>query len=84
MSEVDFLNDAIAERFGFVRRARGPFLYTQKGVRLTDLYRDAGRAVLGWAEQAPLPCLRMFFRADLPEVFHMFFGKAFESCRNFT
>lgn len=48
MSEVDFLNDAIAERFGFVRRARGPFLYTQKGVRLTDLYRDAGRAVLGW------------------------------------
>lgn len=36
------------ERYGAVTRARGAFLYTKKGVRLTDLYQEAGRAILGW------------------------------------
>ncbi|MGP1523483.1 MAG: hypothetical protein ACTTKC_09340 [Treponema sp.] len=40
-------NDELIKRYGAVVRARGPYLYTQKGVRLTDLYLDAGRAVLG-------------------------------------
>ena len=35
-------------RYGAVRRARGCFLYTKKGVRVTDLYQEAGRAILGW------------------------------------
>lgn len=35
-------------RYGAVTRARGPFLYTKKGVRVTDLYQEAGRAILGW------------------------------------
>ncbi|MCM1322037.1 MAG: hypothetical protein NC041_08070 [Bacteroides sp.] len=38
----------IRSRCGFVRRARGCYLYTEKGVRLTDLYLDGGRAILGW------------------------------------
>ena len=35
-------------RYGAVTRARGCFLYTKKGVRVTDLYQEAGRAILGW------------------------------------
>ena len=35
-------------RYGAVTRARGCFLYTKKGVRLTDLYQEGGRAILGW------------------------------------
>ena len=34
--------------YGAVTRARGSFLYTKKGVRITDLYQEAGRAILGW------------------------------------
>ena len=36
------------KRYGAVTRARACFLYTKKGVRLTDLYQEAGRAILGW------------------------------------
>ena len=35
-------------RYGAVKRARGCFLYTAKGVRVTDLYQEGGRAILGW------------------------------------
>jgi hypothetical protein len=38
----------IALRYGFIRRARLCYLYTQSGKRLTDLYQEAGRAILGW------------------------------------
>ena len=34
--------------YGPVTRARGPFLYTKKGVRLVDMYQEDGRAILGW------------------------------------
>lgn len=40
-------NDELKKRYGTVVRARGLYLYTQKGVRITDLFLDAGRAVLG-------------------------------------
>lgn len=42
------LADEIFSRYGAVTRARGCFLYTKKGTRLTDLYQAGGRAVLGW------------------------------------
>lgn len=42
------LAQEIASRFGTVKRARKSFLYTAKGVRLTDLYQEGGRAILGW------------------------------------
>jgi len=35
-------------QYGAVKRARGPFLYTKKGIRITDLYLEGGRAILGW------------------------------------
>lgn len=44
----DQLKKEIFSRFGAITRARGCFLYTKKGVRLTDLYQEGGRAVLGW------------------------------------
>ena len=42
------LAQEIFSRFGTVKRARKCFLYTAKGVRLTDLYQEGGRAILGW------------------------------------
>ena len=36
------------KRYGAVTRARGCFLYTKKGIRITDLYQEDGRAILGW------------------------------------
>ena len=38
----------IETTYGFVRRARFCYLYTQSGKRLTDMYLEAGRAILGW------------------------------------
>lgn len=43
-----WLSGELAKRYGFVRRARGCYLYTEKGVRLTDCFLDGGRALLGW------------------------------------
>lgn len=34
--------------YGPVTRARGCFLYTKKGIRITDMYQEDGRAILGW------------------------------------
>ena len=48
MKELDFLSQEIFRRYGAVTRARGPFLYTEKNIRLTDLYQENGRAILGW------------------------------------
>ncbi|MBQ7619549.1 MAG: hypothetical protein IJS51_05390, partial [Treponema sp.] len=42
----------IQKRYGSITRARGPFLYTQKNVRLTDLNQEGGRAILGWDSSA--------------------------------
>lgn len=38
----------IYNKFGAIKRARGFFLYTEKGDRLTDMYLENGRAILGW------------------------------------
>lgn len=38
----------ISKHFGNVKRARGNFLYTEKGIRVTDMYLEHGRAILGW------------------------------------
>ena len=38
----------IYNRYGYVTRARNCFLYTKKGVRVTDMYQENGRAILGW------------------------------------
>ncbi len=48
MEETQFLADSIDSLYGTIKRARGTFLYTAKGQRLTDLYAEGGRAILGW------------------------------------
>lgn len=48
MSDIDFLASEIYSRFGSVKRAKKCFLYTAKGVRLTDMFQENGRAILGW------------------------------------
>lgn len=48
MSEPLNISQEIFSRFGTIKRARKCFLYTAKGVRLTDLYQEEGRAILGW------------------------------------
>ena len=47
MNKTDLYNE-IFTRFGAVTRARNCFLYTKKGVRLTDMFQENGRAILGW------------------------------------
>lgn len=58
MNETDFLAEAVFLRYGNVKRARGPFLYTQKGRRLTDLYQENGRAILGWGGSSAFTMLK--------------------------
>lgn len=48
MNDLIFFKDEFAKRYGSIKRARGCFLYTEKGVRVTDLYQEGGRAILGW------------------------------------
>ena len=48
MTELDFLCGEIAKRYGNITRTRGPFLYTEKNVRLIDLFQENGKAILGW------------------------------------
>lgn len=44
----NILFDEIFNRFGSITRARSCYLYSKKGIRLTDLYQENGRAILGW------------------------------------
>ena len=44
---VCWLKNEIKKRYGNVKRARGIYLYTEKGVRLTDCFLDGGRGILG-------------------------------------
>ena len=47
--------DEVRSRYGNVKRARGFYLYTEKNVRLLDMYLDGGMSILGRKEnQAPL------------------------------
>ncbi len=44
---IDWYFNEIKKRYGNVNRARGVYLYTEKGVRLVDMYLDAGRSIMG-------------------------------------
>ena len=46
--QKDQLYQELYKQYGFVTRARGCFLYTHKSVRLTDMFQENGRAILGW------------------------------------
>lgn len=44
----DVFFQKIYDLYGPVTRARNCFLYTKKGVRITDCFQENGRAILGW------------------------------------
>ncbi|MDR1747738.1 MAG: hypothetical protein LBR47_01610 [Spirochaetaceae bacterium] len=44
---IDYAQE-ITRRYGYVRRARGCYLYTARGRRILDMYLEGGRAILGW------------------------------------
>ena len=44
----DQLYKELYARYGFVTRARDCFLYTHKNQRLTDMFQENGKAILGW------------------------------------
>ncbi len=57
MKVID-LADEIKTRFGNIKRARGCFLYTENGIRLTDLYQEGGKAILGWGGSSAFTMLK--------------------------
>lgn len=57
------LHSEIRRRYGNVRRARGYYLYTEKNIRLLDLWLDGGKAILGRRTgQAHLACKQFLDR----------------------
>ena len=53
----------IRKRYGNIRRARGYYLYTEKNIRLLDLWLDGGKAILGRRTgQANLVCKQFLDR----------------------
>lgn len=53
----------IRKRYGNVRRARGYYIYTEKNIRLLDLWLDGGKMILGRrAGQANLVCKQFLDR----------------------
>ena len=63
------LSEEIYKRYGAVTRARGYFLYTKKGVRLTDMYLEDGRAVLGWHSGTAFTQMKNFLSRGLTGSF---------------
>ncbi len=51
MTKVQNLASLITSKYGTIKRARGPYLYTARRVRLTDLFQEGGRAILGWGSE---------------------------------
>lgn len=58
MNSKKILAERIALKYGTIKRARGCFLYTEKRVRLTDLYQENGRAILGWGARGTFTVLK--------------------------
>lgn len=70
MKEVDFLASELYKRYGAVTRARNCFLYTKKGVRLTDMYQEAGRAILGWGGNSAYTVLKNILNRGITGFFY--------------
>ena len=74
-------------RYGAVKRARGPFLYTERGVRIVDMYQENGRAVLGWGGGSAFTHLKNVLSRGLTgsyrTVFSFQLAKALETDPNY-
>lgn len=56
-------------RYNTITRTRNCFLYTKKGIRLTDLYQQNGRAILGWHGNEAFTYLKNFLCKGLTGTF---------------
>lgn len=70
------LSEEIFKRYGAITRARGYFLYTKKGVRLTDMFLEDGRAILGWHTGSAFTQMKNYLSRGLTGSF-----RTEESCR---
>lgn len=70
MNNEDFLYEEIYSLYGTIKRARGPFLYTAKGLRLTDLYQEDGKAILGWGSSDAFTMLKNVLNRGLTGSFN--------------
>lgn len=59
----------IYNSYGPVTRARGTFLYTKKGQRLTDMFLENGRAILGWEGGSAFTFFKNFLSKGLTGSF---------------
>lgn len=73
MADIPAFYDEITKRFGNIKRARGFYLYTEKTVRLTDMYLEGGCAVLGWRAGNA----RLMLKNDLNRGFTGTYSNAF-------
>lgn len=64
------LLEELTKRYGAIKRARGCFLYTQSGTRITDLWQDGGRAILGWGAGKS----RLYFKNSIDRGFFGIYG----------
>ena len=74
MNSKEILAENIAFKYGTVKRARGCFLYTEKRVRLTDLYQEAGRAILGWGAKGTFTILKNVLERGITGSFYTDFS----------
>lgn len=72
--DVTQLAAAITEQYGVVKRARGCFLYTASGERLTDLYQEGGRAILGWGGSGAYTVLKNILGRGITGSFQTVFS----------
>ena len=70
------LSEEIFKRYGAITRARGYFLYTKKGVSLTEMFLEDGRAVLGWHTGSAFTQMKNYLSRGLTGSF-----RTEESCR---
>ena len=66
--KIDYLS-LIKNRFGNIKRARGYYLYTDKGARLLDMYLFGGRAILGHKPKGILTQYKREFDKGLFGIF---------------
>lgn len=68
----------ITKRYGEIKRARGFYLYTEKDVRLLDMYLDGGHSVLGWRFGKS----RLYFKNSLDRGFSGSYARDFKAKLN--
>ncbi len=82
MSFTQIYYDKFVSLYGNVKRLRGCYIYTAKQKRLTDMYLNAGRAILGWKNGSVMQLFKNVFDrgilGDLPNDYVLQLSKALQ------